>query len=38
MVELLPDAPNVLLHVSEMDHRRVSQFYTVNLESIFIFR
>ena len=29
MVELLPDTPNVLLHVSEMDHRRVSQFYTV---------
>ena len=37
MVELLPDTPNVLLHVSEMDHRRVSEFYIVNLEAIFIF-
>ena len=38
MVELLPDTPNVLLHVSEMEHRRVSHFYTVNLETIFSFK
>ncbi|XP_044163140.1 polyribonucleotide nucleotidyltransferase 1, mitochondrial-like [Acropora millepora] len=32
MVELLPDTPNVLLHVSEMDHRRIRNPKELNMK------